>query len=302
MRRLAAGELPADEIIASLEHLGTCDACARLGAAAAEPDMFALRDEFESADVPQRPRWIYPLAAAIAIAALLLFVVMTVNRQHPAPMKTPPVVHAPPTQTAPPVIVHVRDPEWQQLVARAVESGELPFPRDLDALRGAHDVVRGENGEDERVAPAGIVVEDARPLFTWPARNDATYLVSVFDGERAIAHSESLSVPRWRPARELPRGRMLTWQVEVPRREMTEVIPAPPAPPAMFRITSERDHRELARAKGGDEDDLLLAVLYARSGLRDEARDALRRAAAKGDPAARPLLERNFPNTAKKTR
>lgn len=214
----------------------------------------------------------YPLAAASAVAAMLLAAIITIN--------PPSMASTPPLDTSPALVEHVRDPEWQWLVSRAVETGDLPFPDDVDS---------------------GIVVDDARPELTWPARAGATYVVSVFDGDRAIARSEPLPVPRWHPHRELPRGRTLTWQVEVPRRDKTEVIPATPR--AMFRVTRVRDHRELANAKSSRaDDDVLLAVLYARAGLRDDARDALRRGAAKGDAASHMLLERNFPNAAKKAR
>jgi len=53
-------------------------------------------------------------------------------------------------------------------------------------------------------------------------------------------------------------------------------MPAPPAPPAIFRIISQRERDELvrARAEAGD-DHLLLALLYARAGIVDEARREL---------------------------
>jgi hypothetical protein len=53
----------------------------------------------------------------------------------------------------------------------------------------------------------------------------------------------------------------------------------------------EAEHRELAEARERHPDDsLLLSVLYARSGLRTEALEALRRAAA-DDEAAKRILD-----------
>lgn len=130
-------------------------------------------------------RWIYPLAAAVAVVAVSLLALPALDAAN----------------TASVLVDHVRDPEWQWLVSRAVETGELPFPG------------------------------------------------------------------------------------------------------AFAAIMSARDRREIANAKSNrGDDDVLLAVLYARAGLRDDARDALRRAAAKGDAAARMLLVRNFANAAKNTR
>jgi hypothetical protein len=60
----------------------------------------------------------------------------------------------------------------------------------------------------------------------------------------------------------------------------------------MFRIVTEPDHRELAQARERHrDDDLLMAVLYARSGMRAEAMQALRRAAAAGNAAAERILD-----------
>jgi len=133
-------------------------------------------------------RWIYPFAAAVAVVAVSLLAL--------------PALDAADSNPAAVLVDQVRDPEWQWLVSRAVETGELPF----------------------RSAPAGIVV-------------------------------------------------------------------------------GTRDRREIANAKANrGADDVLLAVLYARAGLRADARNALRRGAAKGDAAARMLLDRNFANAAKNTR
>jgi hypothetical protein len=182
--------------------------------------------------------------------------------------------------------------EWDALVAAAVKSGSLPLPADLVMLYAANDIVRGPEGDAARVQPAGKVVDDVRPRFSWPARDGATYTVFIFDGPREIVRSRALRETQWTPERALPRGRLLTWQVEAARGDLVETLPHPPAPPASLRIASERDHRDLdhARQRYGD-DDLLLGVLYARAGMLDESAAALRRA-VRTHPEAVTLLRR----------
>lgn len=173
------------------------------------------------------------------------------------------------------------DARWQTLVSAAVKLGRLPLPGDIDPLLAP----------DGQVRPAGVVIEDARPTFQWPARPGGTYVVVVFAGDREVMRSGPLRVPRWTPERDLPQGRTLTWQVEATRGGAMETIPTPPASPAMLLITSESAHQELARARAlRPPDDLLLAVLYAESGMRPEALAALRRAAER-DARARSILE-----------
>jgi hypothetical protein len=165
-------------------------------------------------------------------------------------------------------------------------------------LRAPADIVRGSTAAQERVHPSGVVIDDVRPTFTWPPRNGATYLVSVFHEDRRVIQSPPLEVPQWRPDRDLPRGRTLAWQVEVMRGGAVETIPRPPSPPALLLITSEAHHRDIEHARELYPDDHLLhAVLYARSGMRSEALASLRRSAAV-QPATKQILdhETNIPN------
>jgi hypothetical protein len=115
--------------------------------------------------------------------------------------------------------------------------------------------------------------------------------VFVYDGESEIVRSGVLRGTLWRPRSALPRGRLLTWQVEATIGERIETLPRPPVPPAVFRIAQEKDLHDIARARAAHpRDPLLLGILYARAGMLDEAAASLRRAAPT-DPAARKLLD-----------
>lgn len=277
---------------AAEEHLAECDVCS-----AEVADLERLRESME----PRR-NWIwYALAAA---AALAVVIALTVIRRPQRPSEPPPVVRdetAPQPAPKPPERVVPQPPayaraEWAQLVASALASGRLSYPSDLAILRGGTEHVRGGNeGEPVTPEPTGVVVDETRPELRWPATAGATYGVSIFDGDKEVAHSEPLTARRWRPPQPLARGRTYTWQVEVRSNGTTTVLPAPPAPPARFRIASERDHDEIAAARVKHPNDhLLLATLYATAGMEAEAKEELRKLGDSSDPRVRRLRAREL--------
>jgi Putative zinc-finger len=237
---------------------------------------------------PRRPMWRAALLAAAA-AAIAVIVFLQRSDNPPSQPSPPPVVTtqpppttttAAPTVTSGPEPVRYARPEWKRLVDAALATATLPFPREValtpDALRGPSADAR------VRIAPVGVI-DETRPRFSWPERAGSNYAVSVFANEEPVAHSEPLTATHWTPPTALLRGRTYAWQVRVMRDGASEIIPAPPAPPAMFRIVSARDHDELAEARRLHPDDLVLhAVLAARAGLREEAEAALRSAKATG--------------------
>jgi hypothetical protein len=279
------------EIVAS--HLEDCALCREDAA-----DLAKLRRTR-----PRRRAWRVAMATAAAIAAMILLVVLVqrnadrgkptdppiVTTQPPTaitagpvpPLPMPPLPMPPLPMPPPPVPPRYANAEWERLVRTAVDSERLPFARGIgtapEVLRGAGQTAPGQTAPD--VVPAGVVIDETRPRFSWPARDGATYVVSIFSGDQPVARSEPLTETRWTPATPLARGRTYVWQVQATRGLEREIIPAPPAPPAMFRIVSRRDHDELAEARRSHPDDFLLhAVLAARAGLREEALRELSRA------------------------
>ena len=256
-------------------HLEDCDTCS-----AEVRDLRAA-----AAELKPRRNWIW-LAVAAALAVLIaIAVLMNTRRENrsqspPVISVTTPVVEQPAYESA----------QWEALVSEALKTARLPYPKDLRALRGPNDRIRGSNaGTPARLDPAGIVIDETRPRFNWPSAGE-TAVVSVFDGDRVIAQSEPLRGKEWTPPRDLPRARTLLWQVEL-RDGDVRILPEPPAPQAMFRIASQRDHDDLARAKRDHPDDpLLLAVLYARAGLRAQALHELREIDVAKIPEAKRLV------------
>lgn len=294
--RFARGDLDDAALSEFLHHLEGCEACAGAGQDRVAGDLTALRTGWTSeAPGTRRPVAVWTFAAAAAVALAVVSVLLLPKERPSAPPPRRTVVVPQPRPAVPVIPVtpseeRYANPEWQRAVAGALASGRLPFPKDLDELRAPADTVRGAGGSAERIEPAGVVIDDVRPTFAWPAREGATYAVFVFEDDRKVLQSPALQRPTWIAGRDLPRGRTLAWQVEVTAGGSFETIPSPPAPPALFRIVKAADHEELVQArKLHPHDPMLLAVLYARSGMRAEALEALRRAAAGNEPAKRIL-------------
>jgi len=294
---------PETELIAYVD--GTLDRAERELADTHLDDCALCRADVEDLRAFARPRrgqrrvWTAALAVAATVAVIVtaLSLVRQQTADAPPAISTPPLAATaappltPPARPAPAATYGVA--EWQTLVAEARATGRLPFPRDLDELRGRPEVLRGvDDAADETLQPAGVVVDGLRPELTWPARERATYVVVIYEDTTEIARSPELRDARWTPDRPLTRGRTYSWEVAVSIGGTTEILPSPPVPPARFRIVSARDHEALERARREHPRDfLLLAVLSARAGLRDDAVNGLRRARNAGDRDAEHMLE-----------
>ena len=112
------------------------------------------------------------------------------------------------------------------------------------------------------------------------------YTVAVTDDRfQQVAGSGPLTATNWTPQSELPRGRVLTWQVTARLADGSTVIaPAPPHPEARLIVLDE------SAAAAVEEQRVRLAahplelgILLAKTGLVAEAERELSRAAA--DPS-----------------
>ena len=283
-------ELDPAAILDLTRHLAVCAACAAAARATVDAERVEadLRREVEGVR-RRRPLAWWAAAAAAAIAIVIIALALPPRRPKAEPgtplrrvIVTP---AAPAPQTAE---LRARDygrRDWNALVQSALADGRLEMPRELRDLQRQPESVRNLAGHAARaeLRPAGVIVESDRPLFSWNAVDRATsYTVEVFDGDRRIAQESGLHTTNWQPNRPLRRGRVYTWQVRValPGDE-TAILPAPPDPPAVFRILDRAAFDEIAEAKRSFPDDpLLLGVLYARAGLEDRAREEIAKYAA----------------------
>ncbi|HEX8154284.1 MAG TPA: hypothetical protein VF698_14215 [Thermoanaerobaculia bacterium] len=281
------------------EHVQRCGVCAEDVA-----DAVRARDSavHHAAPAARRTWWLVAaavLAIAIAAAAFVLLrekkiervpvpVTKTMPEPPPAPAPTPTPVSLPPQP-------RYQRVEWAAVVREARNGAVLAMPATLAAVRRDADRLRAPGHQTAAVlAPAGVSIETQRPAFTWPATRGASYVVTIFAGDREVARSSRLTKAQWTPPRELARGTTYTWQVEVEREGELRIVPEPPAPPAQFHVAGAATVAELEAARQAHPDDhLLLGLLAARAGLVDRARAELQRAEASGerDVAARVLGE-----------
>jgi hypothetical protein len=269
--RFRAGEVSGSALLELSRHLGTCADCSALARDRVEVDAAAreLRSAFgieEARQFSKGRRWLVGLAACAA--AVVVFVSLAiVNRR--------------PTETLPPIQkVEYGRGDWNALVAEARRSGRVSVPEHIRELRPPADVFRGTAANaNATLEPAGEAVETLRPLFRWTTDLGGPYVVRVFNGREEIMRSARLSTRTWTPERALSRGAIYTWQVQSVKAD--QVLPAPPAPPAMFLVMDEKTAADLAEARRRfPGDHLLLGLLCAQAGLRTCAASELDRYAS----------------------
>lgn len=300
--------LNAKAVMAVAAHLAACAPCAARARESVDvvASAAAVRAQLESEWHPEveselaayadlrgaapSHRMRYFAAAAAAVVAIAFLAVAVRWRTPAVPhAPVPPAVTATPVMPAP-VQTSPGRGEWDALLDAARSGASLPMPAVLRELRTEADVLRGGGTHSGAVTPAGVVVETARPRFTWPDLGGADATVVVFTGEREVLRSARLRQSAWTADRELPRGLTYTWEVEFEKEGSVEIIPAAPAPPARFHIVSAGTAAELEKARATG-DPLLIGLLCARAGLADTAREELQRVTAPADvPAAKTAL------------
>jgi hypothetical protein len=174
-------------------------------------------------------------------------------------------------------------PAYQQMVKSALTNQELERSPLLAELTPMGSTPRG--GSDETgdrfslIEPVRTVALSDQPVFRW-ARLDgaAGYVVEIYDEEfDMVAASPRIIGQRWRARQPLKRGGVYYWQVKAIKGGRELVSPQPPTPQAKFRILDEAKANELERARRAyGSSHLLLGLLYADSGLLDEAEDEFR--------------------------
>jgi hypothetical protein len=289
--RFMKGQLRREEVTSLVRHLDDCAQCQDAAAAneqvvrsvaALEADLLGSAEKTAppaARAVRESLRW--PLAAAAAAAAALIgmsaFMARTPSLPPQQQASARPALRASKPAAAP--AGRYARPEWSTAVDDAIRDGTLALPSALADLQLAADPERAPaESRAQWLAPAAAIVDTARPEFRWTAARGASYVVSIFEDQKVVVESAVLHEPRWLPDRDLRPGRVYHWQVEVSQGGETNILPAPPAPPAFFRVLDAASHEELELARTAHGNDhLLLGVLYARKGLRAEAARELAR-------------------------
>jgi hypothetical protein len=184
-------------------------------------------------------------------------------------------------------------PAYEQMVKNALTNQELERSPLLAGLTPIGSTPRG--GSDETsgrfslIEPVRTVALSDQPGFRWSRLDGAAgYVVEIYDEEfDLVATSPRIIGQRWRARQPLKRGGVYYWQVKAIKDGRELISPHPPAPQAKFRILDESKANELERARRAyGSSHLLLGLLYAESGLLDEAEKEFR------------ALQKANPNTA----
>jgi len=293
------GQLRREDVLSLVNHLDDCTQCRDAAAAneqmlrssvALEADLLQSAKKNVARGVWDSMRW--PLAAAAAVTVVLIGMnIFLARRPVPPPQQRS---ERPVARMSKPIVApsgNGAQSKWSTVVADALRDGGIALPAALADLQLAADPERASaESQAQWLEPTAAIVETTRPEFRWTPADDATYVVSVFEDQKLVAESPVLDKATWLPDRDLPRGRVYHWQVEArDRNGDANILPSPPAPPALFRVLDAASHEELKKARAAHENDpLLLGVLYARKGLRSEAERELARVET---PEGRRLLQ-----------
>jgi len=279
------------------------------GAAEGPPPQTGWRDRIAAA-LPglfqKIPLWVYA-TSALLLLAVAGWIATSLQTQLPIAQNTQTTTPSPSTDFASPapeiahVILRLNDggsslaldaqgrlagvdqwpSEYRQMAQDALSKQRVARSPMLDGLSRPGSSLMGGDDDGRRFAviePAGKVMLTDRPTFKWTRLGGASgYVVEIYNAQfNLVASSPSLTGVSW-TAPQLPRGQVYSWQVKAIREGPELIAPRPQAPQAKFRILDKAATAEIARARRDyASSHLLLGLLYARSGLLDEAEDEFR--------------------------
>lgn len=265
-------------------------------------------------------RWVMPL---VAVAACLLIFWFEARMLRPGNVETPEqkeiakITEPSPTAKIPSesLIASINDgaskitlntagnlgglPEsnstQQQLVIAALKSGKVTLTPAPAGLKARAETLLGDSGNEESfalISPVGKIELSPRPQLRWQVLAGAiSYRVTIFTTNYdTVAQSESLTETFWSPPRSLAGNQIYLWQVIAIKDGREIKAPVAPAPEARFKILDQSKAKEIAAARGSH---LLLGLLYAQAGMRDEAERELQILAKENPqtPIAQQLLD-----------
>jgi tetratricopeptide (TPR) repeat protein len=122
------------------------------------------------------------------------------------------------------------------------------------------------------VSPVAQVILTDKPTFSWTELKGATkYEIVISDEKLNEVGKETVTGTTWTPAKPLPRGKVLTWQV-IPSEGNFKFREGESFPTANFFILEQVEVNRLKQAEQTYANSpLTLGVLYAEKGLLEEA-------------------------------
>jgi hypothetical protein len=241
-------------------HLQACESC-----------LDAVRDAWQwKTSAPARGRpWMYLGAAA---AVVLLVLMPWLVRRGPEERRR---------EAAPSIAgMELLSVDEQSEVAAALRAGVAEPPAVLAELSADADVLMGAAPREmlRLIAPLGTVTVSDQPTFRWdPLPGTTAYSVAIFDDRLGqVAGVSQTSAGSWTPDQPLARGQLYSWQVTAERASESITAPVAPEPPARFAVMDPSSAANFERLLSARPDaHLLLGILAARAGARDEAEQHL---------------------------
>jgi hypothetical protein len=269
IQQYARHELPADGRERLVRHVEQCGTCGR-----AVTDL----QRWATASPPPRRR-VYLAAAAAAVLLLLLSSFAIVRWSSSSSPSMPSIAG-----------LELLAADQQQRVAEVLRAGIAEPPAILTEMMTGSEVLMGPAGTQvfRLQEPLMTVTVADRPSFRWEALPGADrYVIAVFDERlRPVAGPITRSEPTWTPSEPFARGDAYVWQVTAHRGSTSVTVPAPPAPPARFRVMDAAEASALERvSRMAPDAHLLLGLLLAQAGARQDAEVHLRQVPP-GDPHA----------------
>ena len=166
-------------------------------------------------------------------------------------------------------------PEMLAWMETAIHTKQLPVASTSDLNPGGSTLLGPQNTQPFTLSyPVGVVVLAETPEFRWnPLEGAGSYTVTVLDQDlNEVVESPAVKATAWSPPAALERGKTYTWQVTAVKKGEEITSPVPPAPEALFKVLETEKAQEIEMAKQQNSPHLLMAILYARAGLLEEAR------------------------------
>jgi len=170
-------------------------------------------------------------------------------------------------------------PAAQNAIKQSLQTGKISVA--AHSLGGNSGVLMSGGDADNGVpfglqTPIGKIIKENQPILRWkPLKDAASYSVAIVDDKfRVVEESGKLTATSWKPSKPLPRGANYSWQVTATLADGTETVsPSSPAPQARFRVVEQNLFDDINKLeKSGKRSHFALGVLYAKAGLKREAR------------------------------
>jgi hypothetical protein len=281
-------------------HLETCEVCREdvedltqvRASLLAHPATPVATNPVPGADTPEA-RWLKraigfaAIAAAVPLAVWIGKTRLPVIEPAPAPSIALSTPQSSPPAPAPRAVVPVLTEEEDARVKRALATGRLELPPNMAVLRGYEGTLPAADNSQAPLLPSTPVataIVEARPQFVWtPMAGTTRYAVTIFDERfRQITKSGSLKATSWTPPRDLPRGRVLQWQITAFMKDGTRILsPVPPHPEARFMVLTTATVTAIAKERTRlATQPVALGLVLAKAGLFAEAERVLESALA----------------------